>query len=573
MPKPTDVTKPAREPPRSWHQATSTERAPHTDTASTKTTITRPPAQSGATMAARQQATALAQSGVSTVQLTCPPAQSGASVVARAEAATLVQSGASTVEKLRSPRKRGAADQSIGTQKACKITQGTAFEHVVRKPNKPSISWGKPISVELTSGQVGVSNSIDRVESILRTKHPRANTGAPPDMGSDNRDSRDKSNQQAKHEPNSSQRAFPANLINIIREIRKEKIPAPTAPEFVFELLSEAAEKNFMILKKYSFDLGQAIEAHRSSLLGYGSEFWPPATLRKIFWSHPLWQRMERLLFKGSEWPLLELSKKDRIEDLKEALQFGNHKEASEKPVLLKKLISDDIRFGYGLVVPRGKITRLPNACLAPMNIMNQFTLDARGEIVDKERLTHDQSFEWQSGLSVNKRVIRERLQKCMYGQCLMRLFCWIVAARRKFPNKPIALQKIDIKSAYRQCHLNAITAMQTITQLPEDDLGIIMLRLTFGGAPCPFEWNFISNSIRDLANEILVDKSWNPSEIHAPCQHLVPEMKLMDDSIPFAEGRELIVDIPVDARGTGDVYIDDLIQATIVIEGTDNAI
>ena len=243
-----------------------------------------------------------------------------------------------------------------------------------------------------------------------------------------------------------------------------------------------------MILRKYNFDLGQALEAQRSSPLGYGSEFRPPATLHKLFWSHPLWQRMERLLVKGSKWPLLELSKEDRLEDLKEALQFGNHKGASEKPVLLKKLISDDIRFGYGLVVQRGKITRLPNACLAPMKIMNQFTLDASSEIVDKEWLTHDQSFEWQSGRPVNKRVIRECLQKCMYGQCLMRLLCWIVAARKKFPNKPIALQKIDIKSAYCQCHLNAITAMQTITQLPDDDLGIIMLQLTFGGAPCPLE-------------------------------------------------------------------------------------
>ena len=270
------------------------------------------------------------------MKLTCPPAQSGASVVARAEAATLVQSGASTVEKLRSPRKRGAADQSIGTRKACKITQGTAFEHVVRKPNKPSISWDKPISVELTRCHVGVSNSIDRVGSILRTKHPRVDAVAQSDMGSDNRDSRDKSNQQVEQEPNSSQRAFPANLINIIREIRKEKIPAPTAPEFVFELTSEAAEKNFMILTKNNIDLGQAIEVQRLSLLGYRSEFRPPATLHKIFPSQPLWKRMDCLLFEGSKLPLLELSEKAIIEDLKEALQFGNHKGASEKPVLLK---------------------------------------------------------------------------------------------------------------------------------------------------------------------------------------------------------------------------------------------
>jgi hypothetical protein len=79
---------------------------------------------------------------------------------------------------------------------------------------------------------------------------------------------------------------------------------------------------------------------------------------------------MECLLIKGSKWPLTELSKRDRIEDLNKALQFGNHKGALQKPELLKKLISNDIKFGYGLVVPRGKIAQLPNACLAPMNII-----------------------------------------------------------------------------------------------------------------------------------------------------------------------------------------------------------
>ncbi len=72
---------------------------------------------------------------------------------------------------------------------------------------------------------------------------------------------------------------------------------------------------------------------------------------------------------------------------------------------------------------------------------------------------------------------------------------------KKKIPKAPITLQKIDIKSAYQGCHLNAITAMQTITQLPNDELGIIMLCLTFGGTPCPFEWNILSESICDLAN------------------------------------------------------------------------
>ncbi len=283
---------------------------------------------------------------------------------------------------------------------------------------------------------------------------------------------------------------------------------------------------------------------------------------------------MEQLLINKSEWPLSDLSKSKRIADLTEALAFGNHKGASQKPVLLKKLISDNIHYGYRLVIPWVKISRLPNACVAPMNIMKQFTLNVGGKIVDKEHLTHDLSFKWQSGLLVNRRVNKESLQRCMYGHCLMRLLCWIVAARKKkFPQAPIALQKIDIKSAYRRCHLNATTAIQTITQLPANKLGIIMLCFTFGGTPCPFKWNILAESIRDLANEILFNNNWNPLTNYAPSQHLVPSIDIVDASIPFTEGADLIVNIPVDPRGIGDVYIDDLIQATVVIEGTNNAI
>ncbi len=53
-------------------------------------------------------------------------------------------------------------------------------------------------------------------------------------------------------------------------------------------------------------------------------------------------------------------------------------------------------------------------------------------------------------------------------------------------------------------------------TQLPNDNLAIITLQLTFGGAPCPFEGGVISKSICDLANELLVSKEWDPETLHA---------------------------------------------------------
>jgi hypothetical protein len=41
---------------------------------------------------------------------------------------------------------------------------------------------------------------------------------------------------------------------------------------------------------------------------------------------------MEAILMHGSVWPLLELDKDLRKQDLQDALTFGNHKGASTKP-------------------------------------------------------------------------------------------------------------------------------------------------------------------------------------------------------------------------------------------------
>ena len=98
-----------------------------------------------------------------------------------------------------------------------------------------------------------------------------------------------------------------------------------------------------------------------------------------------------------------------------------------------------------------------------------------------------------------------------------------------------------------------------------------MMLRLSFGGKPCPFEWDVISESICNLANAILHDNSWGPYDLTAPNQHLVPERTVLDDSIPFGQGLELIVDIPINPRGMHDIYIDDIINLNIDIPSTNH--
>jgi hypothetical protein len=65
-----------------------------------------------------------------------------------------------------------------------------------------------------------------------------------------------------------------------------------------------------------------------------------------------------------------------------------------------------------------------------------------------------------------------------------------------------------------------------------------------------------------------------HPSEIQLnKSTWCVPQNKYLDDSIPFAEELELIVEIDIDPQGTTDDYIDDLISLTLDVEGTDNIV
>ena len=374
--------------------------------------------------------------------------------------------------------------------------------------------------------------------------------------------------------PNKTEERFdwPNDLIDRIKQVMGSSCSTPSAPEFKFEISTDAMQHNLAILEKYEFDLGKALDAQHDSPLGPGMEFRPPDVLRSIFGLHPLWNRMENILKNGSKWPLEEISEEDRASDLQEALIFGNHKGASSKSDLLKKLISKDVKFGYSLPIPLESVTRIKGLEMAPMNIMAQNTIDEFGRVVPKDRLTHDQSWKWSSsGSSVNSRVKKELLQETRYGFCIRRIVNWAVAARRRFPGRKILATKIDYKSAYRRGILHFATALKTATQLPDDEVALITLRLTFGGAPCPFEWGVISETICDLANELVQCDDWDPANLHASVQNDIPLPQFLDDDIPFAEGRELIVDIPVDPRGKADVYIDDTTGLTVDIPGSKN--
>ncbi len=159
---------------------------------------------------------------------------------------------------------------------------------------------------------------------------------------------------------------------------------------------------------------------------------------------------MKRTLTNRLHLPLEDLAEDLRIADVNKAIKFGNHKGATNNPVLLQELVEKDVKYGYCIPLPLQKAKLIPNLLFAPMNIQHQNTINKMGKIINKERLTHNQSYKWSgSGTLVNSRTIKELLMLCVYGTCLRRLINWTVAARRKYLNRQIMASKIDFKSAF----------------------------------------------------------------------------------------------------------------------------
>jgi hypothetical protein len=102
-------------------------------------------------------------------------------------------------------------------------------------------------------------------------------------------------------------------------------------------MMTEAAEKNFMVLKSHKFSLKKAIEAHAGSPVEYGSEFRKTEILEPLLGHHCLWPHILNILLHGLQWPLTPITESERVGDLQEALKLGNHKGTEMQPVLLLK--------------------------------------------------------------------------------------------------------------------------------------------------------------------------------------------------------------------------------------------
>ena len=92
---------------------------------------------------------------------------------------------------------------------------------------------------------------------------------------------------------------------------------------------------------------------------------------------------------------------------------------------------------------------------------------------------------------------------------------------------------------------------------------------MPFGGAPCPSEFALAADLMADTINDLLSDKNWDHKTVYSDIIHELPNPIPLDDNIPFAEAKDLSVEIPIEDCGKTDVYVDDFITIGPDIDDT----
>ena len=143
------------------------------------------------------------------------------------------------------------------------------------------------------------------------------------------------------------------------------------------------------------------------------------------------------------------------------------------------------------------------------------------------------------------------KITPCYYSRALKRIINWTVAAWRKYPGRKFFVSKLLVKAAFWHCHLNAETAVQTCTQLPQLGVALMILRLLFGGAPCPSDYGVISESICNLINAIRQHNEWDQNTLFhkEAAQADVPAKESFPDDVPCSDQQDLIIDILVNGK------------------------
>jgi hypothetical protein len=306
-----------------------------------------------------------------------------------------------------------------------------------------------------------------------------------------------------------------------------------------------AACHNSAILSNVQFNIHRALSnEHPLSQLQFGSKFQTTPTLVPLLTHHPNWYRIQQHLDNGCKFLATKLSETDCLRQIDFALDFGNHKGACKAPDKLQALLLTNVTHGFNLPLELLLAHKIPSLVLSSMNIAPPQSINETGRIIKKDCLTHDHSFDFFPGSAINNRCALDLHEPCMLGHALSLIFHWKVHLRTCYPSQRLLITKTGWKAAYHRGHLAITTALQCATHV--DDLLLLPLRMTFGGAPCPSQWSILSHTGADLAMDIANHPAWNPLELHSPRQHRLPAVPpCPPDRPPPHPAQELLFDFP----------------------------
>ena len=74
-------------------------------------------------------------------------------------------------------------------------------------------------------------------------------------------------------------------------------------------------------------------------------------------------------------------------------LEYGNHASGKKKSEALTKVLLKDASRGYSLPITFDCAKSIKHSRISPMGVAHQWGIDAHGDLIPKDRLTHDQSF------------------------------------------------------------------------------------------------------------------------------------------------------------------------------------
>ena len=328
------------------------------------------------------------------------------------------------------------------------------------------------------------------------------------------------------------------------------------------------AEFNSRLIDEYDMDMQRLLDAYPYSVISPGSEFRPAGVLEPLLAGHPYWPRLKSIISHGVSYPLTAVEDETARRAENDAiLEYGNHASGKKNPEALTKVLLKDASRGYSLPITFSCAKSIKHSRISPMGVAHQLGIDAHGDLIPKDRLTHDQSFSLGFCPSTNDLIDQEQLIDLVMGHCIDRIIHQIVVLRWHHPTEKILLSKFDWASAYRRIHGDGEVAARNITIDPSNLFAHLNLRLTFGASANPAEFSVVSEIGTDLCNDLADLQEWTPDCCVSPLQSGIGPPQFLSEDIPIAQAQELAVMVPPRPHGFHDCYLDDMIQLFLATE------